>query len=257
METLDWNLFLVFAIAFALLLVGFLMVARTSDMLRDSTIAPANGRRPYSLGRSQMAVWFFVVIAAFMFIWIVTGSVQAPSPSVLSLIGVSAGTALGAAMIDSNKQGAIDNQIKSLDAERLQLETEIASLVTSIAQLKARIAATTAGIDTSALQDQVTKGEADVAQKQERKSQIQGQLKAAATAVIPRTSAGFLNDILSDENGVGFHRFQIAIWTTVLAMIFGFVVYNSLAMPDFPTELLALMGISSGTYLGFKFPEAT
>jgi hypothetical protein len=28
--------------------------------------------------------------------------------------------------------------------------------------------------------------------------------------------------------------------------------YRTLAMPDFSGELLALMGISSGTYVGFK-----
>jgi hypothetical protein len=27
-------------------------------------------------------------------------------------------------------------------------------------------------------------------------------------------------------------------------------------MPDFSTNLLGLMGISAGTYLGFKIPEA-
>jgi hypothetical protein len=32
-------------------------------------------------------------------------------------------------------------------------------------------------------------------------------------------------------------------------------VYNSLAMPEFSTTLLALLGISAGTYLSFKFPE--
>jgi len=32
-------------------------------------------------------------------------------------------------------------------------------------------------------------------------------------------------------------------------------VYNNLAMPEFSATLLGLMGISSGTYIGFKFPE--
>jgi hypothetical protein len=32
-------------------------------------------------------------------------------------------------------------------------------------------------------------------------------------------------------------------------------VARDLVMPDFDTTLLGLMGISSGTYIGFKFPE--
>jgi hypothetical protein len=32
-------------------------------------------------------------------------------------------------------------------------------------------------------------------------------------------------------------------------------VYKDLAMPEFSATLLGLMGLSSGTYLGFKVPE--
>src|SRR6185369_4468501 len=68
-------------------------------------------------------------------------------------------------------------------------------------------------------------------------------------------SDGFVKDILSDVNGVTFHRFQIVVWTIVLGVIFGWTVWKRLAMPEFSDTLLALMGISAGTYLGFKFPE--
>jgi hypothetical protein len=68
-------------------------------------------------------------------------------------------------------------------------------------------------------------------------------------------SEGFLKDILSDADGISLHRFQMAIWTIVLGIIFAASVYNSLAMPQFSGTLLALMGISGGTYIGFKFPE--
>jgi len=53
----------------------------------------------------------------------------------------------------------------------------------------------------------------------------------------------------------GLHRFQIVVWTLVFTVIFVARVFVHLAMPDFDSQLLALMGISSGTYIGFKFPE--
>jgi hypothetical protein len=59
-------------------------------------------------------------------------------------------------------------------------------------------------------------------------------------------------DILSDDHGVNFHRFQMAAWTFVLGIIFIQQVYKGLAMPDFDVTLLGLMGISAGTYLGLK-----
>ena len=67
----------------------------------------------------------------------------------------------------------------------------------------------------------------------------------------------FLLDILSDANGVSFHRFQIAAWTLVLGIIFIIQVYNVLAMPVFNGSLLALLGISAGTYVTLKTQEAT
>jgi hypothetical protein len=69
-----------------------------------------------------------------------------------------------------------------------------------------------------------------------------------------------LMDILSDDAAPGtrriitFHRFQIVVWTLVLGMVFVSNVLSDLVMPTFDSSVLLLMGISSGTYLGFKLP---
>ncbi|MDB4222942.1 hypothetical protein N9850_04155 [Granulosicoccus sp.] len=61
--------------------------------------------------------------------------------------------------------------------------------------------------------------------------------------------------LLSDNTGVKLHRFQILTWTVVLGGIFVAETVKSLSMPTFPPSLLGLLGISTTTYLGFKFPE--
>jgi hypothetical protein len=68
-----------------------------------------------------------------------------------------------------------------------------------------------------------------------------------------------LLDLLSEEDAsadqarvIAFHRFQIVVWTLILGVVFVFEVLTKLAMPVFDTTLLTLVGISSGTYLGFK-----
>ena len=68
-------------------------------------------------------------------------------------------------------------------------------------------------------------------------------------------STDFFNDILTDVDGVSLHRFQLLIWTLVLGCIFCVEVYRNLALPEFDATMLALLGISGGTYLGFKVPE--
>jgi len=47
----------------------------------------------------------------------------------------------------------------------------------------------------------------------------------------------------------------MATWTIVIGLVFVVAVYRSLAMPDFSATLLGLMGISAGTYVGFKIPD--
>jgi uncharacterized membrane protein YuzA (DUF378 family) len=167
----------------ALVLFGYL-VASTSIIREPSDRSPR--LRPFSLGRSQMAFWFFIVLGSFAFIWMITGVVPPLSESALALIGISALTALGATLVDSGKE-------------------------TKDAHLR------------HAMRSRVTKG--------------------------------FADDVLADTDGYNFHRFQMAIWTLVLGVIFASAVYKTLAMPEFEGTLLALMGISGGTYVGFKFQE--
>jgi len=80
-------------------------------------------------------------------------------------------------------------------------------------------------------------------------------------ATIPQQdypSQGFLIDILSDENGVNIHRLQNVIWTAIVGAIYIAFVATSLLLPTdkvITTQLLILMGISNGAYLGLKASE--
>src|SRR5205823_10196223 len=67
---------------------------------------------------------------------------------------------------------------------------------------------------------------------------------------------GVLYDLLAENNQISFHRFQIFVWTLILGIIFVVNVYNELAMPEFSATLLGLLGVSAGTYIGFKLPES-
>lgn len=58
-------------------------------------------------------------------------------------------------------------------------------------------------------------------------------------------SAGLLQDLVNDMNGPTLHRWQILIWTAVLAAIYVGAVDASLETPSFGR-------ISGGVYLGFK-----
>ena len=100
-----------------------------------------------------------------------------------------------------------------------------------------------------------TKPYAELQQKSFRLNQVNAELASLPARRTTPVSKGIFRDLISDGDGVSFHRFQIVVWTAVLAVVFIRSVSRDLAMPDFDAALLGLMGISSGTYLGFKFPE--
>ena len=167
----------------AVALVAFIYLARNTDIVRDSrpAVLQAGERRPYSLARCQMAFWFFLVLAGFFLIWLITGDYNGiVTEQTLVLVGISAATGAFSVAIDSNK--------------------------------------------------------------------------GAATPQWP-IHTSFFDDLLTDVNGIALHRYQMLVWTIALGIIFLYSAYQTLATPDFDANLLTLLGVSSGTYLGFKFPE--
>ncbi|HEV7784309.1 MAG TPA: hypothetical protein VGQ28_03165, partial [Thermoanaerobaculia bacterium] len=68
-----------------------------------------------------MAFWFLLVVTAFFFIWLITGNSASLTPTVLTLIGISATTALGAVAIDASKRTADQNQITQITADQNHL----------------------------------------------------------------------------------------------------------------------------------------
>lgn len=79
--------------------------------------------------------------------------------------------------------------------------------------------------------------------------------EAAANSVRKSSPRDFFRDICSDGDGPSLHRLQVVAWTIVLGAVFVRAVSQAITMPEFAETLLVLMGISNGTYLGFKFPE--
>ena len=234
----------------------------------ESDVKPA-----LSLARVQMGFWFFLVVSAFLFIWMVIGELPGIPASVLGLIGIASGTALGAAAIDTNKRanaGTVVNEQTAIQNEINELKTQVDSkdcyskaLNQEIDDLKNRLPSD------PKLKDQIDKKSEEINKLATDIDGINAKLKALVKKLDESknkvdaarrnkdavTAQNWLSDLLTDANGISFHRLQMVIWTLVLGIVFIQQVVCNLALPDFDETLLALMGISSGTYLGFKLPE--
>jgi hypothetical protein len=215
--------------------IVLLIAANRSDMLRDGP-SVGNLRQPYSLARSQMAWWFFLILFAYVYIWLVTGDRDSIPPSLLGLFGISAATALAAVAVShrsrqATQQKCVDEAIEHVDValQRIAIdlnETTDATLRASLEKKRAELEAQRAKLV----------------------------LERASVAAVAK-SAGFWNDLVTDDRGaVALDRLQVVVWTIVLGGVFLSSVVWDLTMPELNGTLLALMGISSGTYIGFKLP---
>jgi hypothetical protein len=65
-----------------------------------------------------------------------------------------------------------------------------------------------------------------------------------------------LRDWLTDGDVYSFHRYQMLAWTLVLGLFFVAQVWTNWELPIFEKTTFALLGITSGTYLGFKLQKS-
>jgi hypothetical protein len=235
----------------------FVYLAWSTEIIRDTT-APLrpDKRPPYSLARAQMAFWFFLAIGSFFFLWVVLGDTDTLNSSVLGLIGISAGTALGAAFVDSSR--TVQTRAKSdlppevdLSSPRPKIAAQLRKLVALAEERLKKIEAQRADISAS----DKAKLDANTA-AQEKETQNIADLRRQLDYFQWPAWKGVMHDLLAEDDVISFHRFQIFIWTIVLGIMFVANVYSQLAMPQFSATLLGLLGISGGTFVGFKLSEA-
>jgi len=240
----EWGFWSCFLLVAAVLLSIFYLGHRTTLLRASGPRRADNKLHPYSVGRVQMAFWFVLVVTSFLLIWLITGEYSTISSSALVLIGIGAGTALGATLVDNSKSSSVTDQIMDYEAEKSVLTNRINEIKSYFA------------VDSNSPQPAGASDlQAELDSKQARLYVVNSMLAELQTGTDIPPSQGFFKDILSDNGDVSFHRLQIIIWTIVLGIIFVNSVYDRLAMPEFSGTLLALMGISSGTYLGFKGTE--
>lgn len=163
----------ILGVGFALLRLG-----RDSGLLRDVTDLAVRSRS-FSLSRVQMAWWFFIVFASYMWLWLVGEGIPTLSSQALGLLGIGSATYFAAASVDATKPP------------------------------------------------------------------------------VSSESQGFWSDILSDAQGLALYRFQMLVFNLLFGVLFILYVVQHVSMPEFDGNILTLMGMSAGTYAGFKIPEKT
>lgn len=241
LQIASWVWTLVAAVIYLLILVIFLIFALRTDLISDTGgCRRADGLRPYSLARAQMAFWFLTIILASLFLWLATGTWHILNETCLWLIGIGSGTALGSAIISEADPKKAESKKNPLARDRGEsLEQFGARLDAALDDADAAVAlATSATLPAlQAQRDALAKQEEDLKNRPE---------------------SGWrrlMQDWLTDGDVYSFHRYQMLAWTLVLGLFFIAKVWDRWELPTFDGTTLALLGITSGTYLGFKLQK--
>lgn len=230
-------------LGFVLALAGFVYMVFRSGVLRDS--AEESGRpmheRPFSLGRAQAAAWFFAIVAGFLYIRLVSDDYNSLNAQALMLLGL--GTLTQAA------SGLVDNTLRDRARATLaRMRPRLARMRSEVAEMQALEGATTTPAALAQLRT-------TLAVSRETMDDAALQVRRAEAVLAGAPSKGFVADLVSDAQGVSLPRFQMAVWTVILIGIYITEVTTTWSMPTFNPELLGLMGISGGAFVGFKLVE--
>lgn len=185
-------------------------------ILKSYMLTEAPDHVSYSLGRTQMAWWTVLTVWGFFFIYQYTGTADVTN-SVVVLMGISSATGLGAVLIDRE-------HTKKEDAKKEDTKKE----------------------------DAKTEEPKKEGARNERRTEH------ASKPCVPQRNhffAKLLSDPSDSLNDYSLHRVQIFCWNLAMSYVFLRSVVINYTMPEFDNTLLALMGVSSAAYLGFKRQE--
>ena len=247
-----------------LLLIGIIVLGKRTNLLRDPLLPQlAQSLQTYSLARCQMAFWLVLIVAAYLGLYALLGDINTINEQSLWLMGISSVTGAGAIYVDYTKDTAVDranaylrtlglnnyDDVQKLESDQLNADAEIARREKMIADNFSDIT------DPAAKSAALNQCQQDKLTLQSKNYDRQLLLNTYHRTIAPFKSQGFWRDLTTDINGSALHRLQLVCWTLILGFVFVREVWLYLAMPQFSTNLLLLMGISSGGYVGFKYPE--
>lgn len=250
--------YLTLSVIYIVLLAVVWFASKFAPILKDmpTTNQLAGKEVSYSLSRLMLTLWTVVVLGAIIYAFISTcvvsgvGCVTALSslkidPTILALIGISGGTGALSAAVDASKDSAALNA-------KTKAAVELAS-VHQLQETKAALDQTLPESRTEAVQTAAEQVSAEIDKKTEEVAAMKALAKRSEREP---ESTGFFSDILQDDNGNSVHRLQMLLFNLIAMAMFTASVYASkdATMPPVPEEVLALLGISNGTYLGLKLP---
>lgn len=219
----------------------FVLAKKSSILCEPQITGEKKYKPPYSLALTQMAFWYVLIMSSTVFIYMINKEAPSLNKTALVLMGISTITGVVANSMNTNKKVEEKNKLIEYQNEKQVLESHLNELELNLG--KENTAEYSEGL------------KKDILKSKDRIKELNLLISEAENVKSIDKHKSFIKDILSDSNGVSLHRFQIVGWTVALGVVYIIMVLKNIVLPEFDDTLLALMGISSGAYLGFKIPE--
>ncbi len=208
-----------------------------TGILRESVPNIQLKSRMFSMGRFQLWVWTLVICPVFILFWGFSYShgIDMNSTAVI-LLGIPAGVAVTSSVISSSQSSEL-SQSDHLEAEITAQNSKSNGQAQTEAISRAIATATDPTSAKTALSVTTIIAPAKKVLKMHQRSK------------------SFFIDLISGDDGqLSLGRLQQFIFTMVFIVIYVSTFFSAemSKLPDFGTEVFALMGISSGTYLVSK-----
>ncbi len=226
----------IISIGMAIISFGIILyIGLKTDILRESIPKLQVKERMFSLGRFQLWIWTLVICPIFLLYWGFTPdhAIDLNSTAVI-LLGIPAGVAVTSGVISSSQSSDMtenDHAQSEAAAANPQLKAQAhQQLVDAAANPNP------AGTETAAVTPTAATPPLNILKMHQK-------------------SKSFFIDLISDDSGqLSIGRLQQLIFTMAFLVIYltSFFSAEMDTLPTFGTEVFALMGISSGTYLVAK-----
>jgi hypothetical protein len=172
---------------------------------------------PFSLSKVLMAMWLVLVFFSFVALYLLTADgVDLINTTALALLGFGGASLVAARAIDARTDADIKTDQK--------LGAALTAFNPAVPQTKDEL--------------------------------VLAFLAARNSGLV--TSGRFSYDLLSESGAPRFdlHRLQLAAFTAFYVLVFLWTLNDALTLPDFSSNTLTLIGISTASYIGFKYSAA-
>ena len=107
----------VFALIYFMFIVVFCWFASVPNLLRDPDGPLRDGRHVFSLSRCQLAWWFFIILAAWLFLWITTSSRETLNNTALIVAGIGSATAISGAVAGKVRDSVTNSSLAAVNLQ--------------------------------------------------------------------------------------------------------------------------------------------